>query len=221
MAALPTSLAPRAGLRAFVRVWFDDGSHGFHALSPDLELRSVPFAREAFTAQNAISVGGISLANLARLDSANTFTAVNGLTVTGPGPSNGTPASGSTVPVTGAGTRLEFLPGYSALRAGTVTGNQWDAANIGSCSTALGYDTTARGHFSTALGAATTASGICSTALGAATFASADASTAFGTYTIASGYNATALGSFTAAESAFETVLGRYNTDYTPSSTTT
>lgn len=233
MAALPASLAPAAGKRAFIRVWFNDGTHGFQAIAPDTELRSVPFAREALTAQNASSIGGVSLANIPRLDAANTFTAVNGLTVTGNGPSGNNAAAGATVPLTDAGTRLEFLPGYSAFRAGTVTSDQWAAHNMGLYSTAIGFNTTASGVSSTALGNFTKASGLYSTAsgynttaggdgssaFGASTTASGDLSTALGMYTTASGTYSTALGAFTTAESGFETALGRYNTDYTPAST--
>ncbi len=242
MQPLPASLAPAPGKRAFLRVWFEDGVHGFQALAPDTELHAVPFAREA------ASVGGVALAGLARLDSANTFTHIAGLTVTGIGPSGGTPAAGATVPLSGAGTRMEFIPGYGAFRAGTVDGNQWNAANIGLHSTAFGYNTTASGPFSLGSGFLTTASNTCSTALGFVTIASGSTSTALGYYTTASGAASTAVGVNTTAsgeastaagyfsaargnystafgyqtnaESAYETVFGRCDTGYTPLSTT-
>ncbi len=230
MAALPVSLAPAAGKRAFVRVWFNDGTHGTQLLSPDTELRAVPFAREALTAQNATNLGGLALANFARLDTANTFTHVDGFSVTGTGPNLTSPAIGATVPLSGAGTRLEFLPGYGAFRAGTVAGNQWDAANIGLFSSALGSDTTASGNYSVALGRSSTASGTNSTAMGISTTASGSFATAMGYDTLASGAlssamgycttasgrRSTALGSSTVASSYAETALGSFNTLYTP-----
>jgi len=194
MAALPASLAPADGKRSFIRVWFNDGIHGFQPVSPDLELRSVPFAREA------ASVGGLSLANLARTDTPNTFTHVDGLTVTGPGPLAGNvPAAGATVPVQGAGSRLEYLPGYGAFRAGMVTGDQWDASSIGLYSVALGRDAKANGFNSTAFGYQTTASGNYASAFGMAGKASGGGSTAFGYSTNATGNYSTALGYTTTA----------------------
>jgi hypothetical protein len=81
---------------------------------------------------------------------------------------------------TGAGTRLLWYPRKAAFRAGYVGSTQWDDANIGSYSTAMGHSTTASGSYSTALGAGTTASGPNSTALGAGTTASGTVSTAMG-----------------------------------------
>ncbi len=202
MQALPPSLAPAAGKRAFLRVWFDDGVHGFQALAPDTELHAVPFAREA------ASVGGVALAALARLDTANTFTAVNGLAITGTGPTGSTPATGAAVPLTGAGTRLEFLPGYGALRAGTVTGSQWDAATVGVGSVALGYNTTASGYYSTAMGFNTTADSTFTTAFGSNTLASGLGATAMGDSTIASGNYSLATGASSIASGFISIAMG-------------
>jgi hypothetical protein len=307
MAALPASLAPAVGQRAYIRVWFSTtGAAGsFQLLSPDTELRSVPFAREAARAltvagiaansggaigsfstamgdsttasgnysiasglgsvasgvgsiamgdhNNAIGIGSIALGShtianefseavtgsynvsapgalfvigngssdatranaLVVLNSGATtingrlqVNAIDGQSTTGTGPNTGvyphSAAAGATVPLTGAGSRLEFLPGYSALRAGTTTGAQWDAANIGTYSTAFGHNTTANGYIATAFGSSTTASGI--------------VATAFGSGTIASGICSTAMGGSTSARSYIETAIGLYNTDYTPAS---
>jgi hypothetical protein len=205
MTALPASLAPAAGKRAFVRVWFNDGVSGFQILAPDTELRSVPFAREA---ANTASIGGVSLANLPQLNAANTFTNVNGITVIGTGPAWKTPVASAAVPVSGAGTRMEFLPGYSAFRAGTVLGTEWDVANIGIRSTAMGCNTTASGFSSTALGFSTTASGEYSTAMGSYTIASHSNTTAMGINTTATGPYSTAMGSFTHASGVYSTAMG-------------
>jgi autotransporter adhesin len=45
-----------------------------------------------------------------------------------------------TTPVSGAGTRLMWIPAKAAFRAGNVTGNTWDDVNIGLNSTAFGTD---------------------------------------------------------------------------------
>lgn len=74
----------------------------------------------------------------------------------------------STTPATGGGTRLMWWPEKAAFRAGSVRGAQWDAANVGLYSVALGYETVASGIRSTAMGQGTTASGFGSTAMGSA-----------------------------------------------------
>jgi hypothetical protein len=212
MAALPSSLAPTTGQRAFVRVWFSNtGNAGtFEALAPDTELRSVPFAREAG------GVAGITVANLPQLNAANTFNHVNGLTVQGAAPVDNSPAAGVTVPVSGPGSRMEFIPGLAALRAGYVDGTQWD--NIGLYSTALGFNTSAIGLRATALGNGTAANGIGSLSIGTGTTANGWNSTALGFSSVADGYAATALGRGTSALSEAEIALGSYNTSYAPSS---
>lgn len=116
-------------------------------------------------------------------------------------------ATGGGIPAAGSGVRFMWYAGKAALRAGFVNGTQWDDANIGDYSTALGYGPIASGLASTALGYNTTT-------------ASGNSSTALGDSTIASGFSSTALGYGTTAKSAYETVVGRYNTDYTPANTT-
>ncbi len=110
----------------------------------------------------------------------------------------------ATLPITGAGTRLMWYPEKASFRAGMVFGSQWDDANIGGNSTAMGMDIIASGMGSTAFGINSTASGNFSSVLGSAAIASGDYSTAMGTGTW--------------AESGHETVLGAYNSDYTPTS---
>jgi hypothetical protein len=88
------------------------------------------------------------------------------------------------IPAEGAGARFMWYPGKRALRAGAVNGGQWDDAQVGDYSIAMGYSNTASGYGSTALGWGTTASGTWSTALGFST----------------------------TAQSAFETVIGSVNT---------
>jgi len=113
-----------------------------------------------------------------------------------------------------------FNPNRAAFRAGHVTGTEWDNANIGNYSTAMGSNTSASGNYSTAMGYNTSASANRSTAMGSGTIASGYISTAMGSNTTASGSVSTAMGSSTSAPSYVETVIGRYNTPYTPANTT-
>ena len=99
---------------------------------------------------------------------------------------SGTPSNGA-IPATGAGTRMMFYPNKSAFRAGAVTGSRWDDANIGSYSTAFGYQTLASGEGSLAAGNNTTASGVNSAAFGYSTNANAYFSSAFGRYNVGGG----------------------------------
>ncbi len=112
----------------------------------------------------------------------------------------------STVPSLGAGARLMYYPGKGSFRAGVVTGNQWDQTYTGNISIAMGSNTIASGDYSTAMGRSTIADGFLTTA--------------FGDNTHATGQWSMAMGENTIAKSGYETVLGRWNTDYTPLSST-
>ena len=101
-------------------------------------------------------------------------TAANGLLATGSFGNGGVPA------IAGAGTRLMWIPSRAAFRAGNVAGTQWDSANIGSYSIALGRSNIASGLASTAFGLQNTASGQSSTALGQFSTASGSYSTVIG-----------------------------------------
>lgn len=121
-------------------------------------------------------------------------------------------------PASYEGTRFMWYPDKAALRAGQVTGGEWNENQIGEHSVALGYNTTARGNFSLAAGQNTSATGINCVALGYNTTASVAHSTAMGYQTIASGAYSTSVGSWTVAPSGFETVIGRYNSLYSQAS---
>ncbi len=112
------------------------------------------------------------------------------------------------MPVSGGGTRMMWIPAKAAFRAGIVSGTQWDNANIGQNSVALGYATTASGLTSTALGYATTASDNYSTAMGYITSATGSRSTALGFNTRASGDNSTSMGEGTEAAGESSTAMG-------------
>ncbi|MDH5199098.1 MAG: hypothetical protein OEY20_17790, partial [Gemmatimonadota bacterium] len=117
-----------------------------------------------------------------------------------------------TIPVTGAGARLMWYPAQAAFRVGSVNGTQWEGANVGAWSIAMGANTTASGGRATALGLMTTASGDQSTATGSVTVASGEGSTAMGISTTASGQSATALGSATTAGGQSSTAMGQGTT---------
>jgi hypothetical protein len=123
---------------------------------------------------------------------------------------SGTYVAASSMPDYGAGNRLMFYPCRGAFRVGGVSGTQWDNANVGIYSTAIGYDTRASGQYATAIGKSTDASGAYSTAIGVSATASGFHSTALGDNSIASGNSSTALGNNSIASGQFSTALGLY-----------
>jgi hypothetical protein len=132
----------------------------------------------------------------------------------------GTFGSGAAAEISGSGTRMFFNPAKAAFRAGEADDDEWDDANIGDYSVALGWSPLASGEGSVAFGNFTMATGDFSTAFGADAVASGLASTAFGASSIASGDFSTALGDGITAVSYAEVSVGAFNTDYIPTSTT-
>jgi len=124
----------------------------------------------------------------------------------------GTADASATVPDLGTGSRLMFYPGKGAFRAGSVDGTQWDDANVGFYSVALGGNSTSSGHGSTAMGLATKASGYASTAMGEYTTASGRSSTSMGNFTTSSGVYSTAMGTYTVASGKSSTSMGHFTT---------
>lgn len=57
-----------------------------------------------------------------------------------------------TAPVAGSGTRMMWIPSRSAFRCGSVSGNAWDANNVGLHSFATGYNSWASGVGNVAMG---------------------------------------------------------------------
>lgn len=76
------------------------------------------------------------------------------------------PNTSGVIPATGAGRRLMWHAGKAALRVGEAVGSEWDEANVGLWSTALGHNSTASGAASLAAGANAFALGSSSIALG-------------------------------------------------------
>jgi hypothetical protein len=91
--------------------------------------------------------------------------------------------SGTGIPVEGAGTRMVWYPRKAAFRAGGISGTQWDAANIGAYSVAIGQDVRASGDNATAFGLRSTAAQVSS-------FAAGEDNTASGAASVALGYHA-------------------------------
>jgi Chaperone of endosialidase/Head domain of trimeric autotransporter adhesin len=82
----------------------------------------------------------------------------------------------------GEGTRMMWLPNTSSFRAGYVNGTQWDFANIGDYSVAMGYNSRASGDYAAAFGNACTAANTSSFAAGEGNTATGIASVALGYY---------------------------------------
>lgn len=86
----------------------------------------------------------------------------------------------SRIPAEGSGTRLMWYPGKAAFRAGHINGTQWDDANIGNYSVAIGENVRASGDNGVALGVRSTAANVSSVAIGEDNTASGAASVALG-----------------------------------------
>ena len=134
-------------------------------------LAAAPAAAQTPDSAFAVSSGGASLFRV-NVDAGAKF----GGTYDGD-------ASGTGIPTEGAGTRMMWYPRKGAFRAGGISGTQWDAANIGSYSVAIGQDVRASGDNSTAFGIRTTAAQVSS-------FAAGEDNTASGAASVALGYHA-------------------------------
>jgi hypothetical protein len=97
-------------------------------------------------------------------------------------------------PASGAGTRMMWFPAKAAFRAGTVSGTQWDAANVGVGSFSAGTNTTASGANAAAFGSSAQATGQASFAAGAFASATASNSVALGNQVHATGAGTFAAG---------------------------
>ena len=93
----------------------------------------------------------------------------------------------------GFGKRMFWYPSQAAFRAGVITEEQWDEANIGGASVAFGSDTTASGTYSVAMGTNVAASGTSAIGMGANLNRAGARSVALGTFAVAT---AEAAGSF-------------------------
>jgi len=122
------------------------------------------------------------------------------------------PSVAGAIPAIGSGVRMMWYPEMAAFRAGYVDGTQWNDANVGGYSTAMGNSTTASGDSSTAMGSYATAGGAISTAMGLRTNASGNNSTALGDHATASAVSSTAMGAYTTASGNYSTAMGSNTT---------
>ena len=114
-------------------------------------------------------------------------------------------------PVSGIGTRMMWIPERGSLRAGRVTGTEWDAANIGFISFAAGFNVRASGAQSIAIGSGAVASNLQSISFGSGT-ASGQRSFSLGAATQASGsIDAFAIGYATISSGAASFAGGEYS----------
>jgi hypothetical protein len=118
-----------------------------------------------------------------------------------------TGTTGST-PTSGAGTRMMWVPDRAAFRAGAVTGTQWDAANIGPYSVALGLDTKAAGIYTICLGNNSNATGNSSVAIGNGANATGNSAVVLGTWSLASGNTSIAIGNLVQATAVNSVAMG-------------
>jgi hypothetical protein len=125
--------------------------------------------------------------------------------------------SGTTgaTPVSGAGTRMMWIPAKGAFRAGKVSGTQWDDANIGTSSIAMGESAKASGLYSVAFGIGSQATGIQTISLGAGASAIGLCSAALGFVARASGSGSTAIGYETEATGEGSVAIGYANDEAT------
>jgi hypothetical protein len=115
------------------------------------------------------------------------------------------------IPAAGTGTRLMWYHAKGALRTGHVDGVQWDDANIGNYSVALGLNATASGYASLATGRASIASGPYSAALGDNCTAAASNSTAMGLATAANALCSMAIGGYVKANHSGTFIAGDFS----------
>lgn len=107
----------------------------------------------------------------------------------------GTYGSGAVLPYSGAGSKLLWYPRKAAFRAGYVSGDGWDDANIGDHSVAMGQNARATNAHAIALGAEAAATGFSSLAFGWSAQASSNQAVAIGHSAVASNMGALALSS--------------------------
>jgi len=132
------------------------------------------------------------------------FAGLNGLVATG------MEDSGS-IPATGAGVRMMWYPGKYAFRAGKAIGTEWDDANVGIGSVAIGVNTKASFNFAVAMGISATSSGNSSLAIGNTITASGANAVALGTFSTASGLASVAIGASNQTSGDYSVALGQSN----------
>jgi hypothetical protein len=111
-------------------------------------------------------------------------------------------------PVSGAGTRMMWIPSKAAFRAGIVTGTQWDDALVGIWSYAFGRNSTASGHVSFCVGENCTTIGRGAFAGGNSASAPGEFSMSFGNGTQTPGQYSVAFNNYTISSGAWSFACG-------------
>lgn len=103
--------------------------------------------------------------------------------------------------ITGAGTRMYFNPNNSAFRAGTISDNSWNNAQVQNYTTAFGLNNRSKSGrtFTANYNNAAETNGINGGAFGTSNRATANASYAFGNTTLSKGNNSISFGTLTEA----------------------
>ncbi len=161
--------------------------------------RNSSVAMGVYTANNYIGINEIVPSALFHLSSGNVMFEGDG-------------SSPASVPVTGAGTRMMWLPEKSSLRAGGVSGDEWDYGNIAPYSIAMGFDNKASGKYSTVFGNSNTVTEVAGVALGEFNVSSNYAATAIGYSNVASGSFSFASGINSIASGTASVAMGANNT---------
>ena len=125
------------------------------------------------------------------------------------------------IPASGPGTRLMWYPDKVAFRAGRVNESQWDMANVGVNSVAMGINTMASGINSIAFGPDATASGASAFAWGYNSEASGNHSVVIGNGSLASSSPSYALGNSVTASGPSAVAIGLSTTSSGSASTAT
>ncbi len=156
----------------------------------------------------ATTLTGALVGTTATLSGQLTVTSENGIVATG------TFGNGADAP-TGLGTRMVWYPRRSAFRAGTLegsgggTGTEWNDANVGQYSVALGRNTRASGIHSFAMGSNSVATGDAAVAMGGSNSASGQGSIALGGQNSSTSLGSVALGIRDTASAEGAVALGR------------
>jgi len=124
---------------------------------------------------------------------------------------SGTHGSSPAIEFSGAGSKMFFYPRKSAIRAGYVSGTQWDDSNIGNFTVGLGYNAQAKSDYSVSIGEGNLAetnpfavaigrqnhsTGFASLAMGHFSEASGDYSSSIGLRDTVSAFGASSLGGY-------------------------
>ncbi len=122
----------------------------------------------------------------------------------------GTFGSGTTLSTSGEGTRFIWYPKKAALRAGYVSGDNWNDHYIGNYSVSFGKEVKAYGEGSIAVGMNSEATGYCAIAFGYNALATHPNSLAAGNISKAYGDGAISMGNYVETNANYSLTMGSY-----------